>query len=102
MGKRAIIEVRDLVAGYGEDIILEDVTFDIMQHGVHQCQTVSIANQFDACECLATLEGLLLCGDFEIVIMFLFKILIGYDHKSKGAALKSLLNVPACSLKISR
>ena len=69
-----------------------------MQHGIHQGQTVGIMDQLAAGEGFFLLElGLIGAQVIEIVSM-LFDILMGGDHKTKGAAGRVIAPLPRLGL----
>ena len=70
----------------GQRITKIDGTADIVQHGIHQGQTVGVMYQLTAGKCLSTLELLLIHRQFKQVISMVLDIAVSSDHKAKSTA----------------
>ena len=80
------VKVMECLALVGQGIGQQNLTVNIVQHGVHQRQPMSVVDQLTAGECLFPLELGLIGVQIVKIIGVLFDILMGCNHKAKGAA----------------
>ena len=74
-----------LLAKVGQSIAQIDGAADIVQHGIHQGQTVGVMHQLTAGKRLSALELLLIHGQFKQIIGVVLYIAVSRDHKTEGA-----------------
>lgn len=89
IGEHQIIAFHILACG-GQGVGKQNFPFNTVQHGVHQGQTVRVVHQLAAGEGFTFLEGRLILVQIKILVGLPFQVLIRRDHKTKGAAGRSL------------
>lgn len=80
------IKVVEGFALIGEGIGQQNLTVDVVEHGVHQSQTVCVVNQLAASEGLFPFKPGLVCIQIVKIIGMFLDISMGSDHKAEGAA----------------
>ena len=69
-----------------EGVGQQNLTVDVVEHGIHQRQPMGVVNQLTAGEGFFLLELGLIGIQIVKIIGMLFDILMGCNHKAKGAA----------------
>ena len=73
-------------AEIGQGIAQRDGPLHVVQHGVHQSQTVGVVYQFHAGERLRAFKGGDVCAQVKEVIGLVRNISMGSNHKAERAA----------------
>ncbi len=74
------------LAQIGQGITQRDLSLDIMQHGIHQGETVGIVYQLRTCKSLCPLKGSRISVKVKEIIGLSRNVLMGCDHKAKCTA----------------
>ena len=80
------VKVVEGFALVGQGVGQQNLTVDVVEHGVHQSQTVSVVDQLAAGEGFLPLEFCLICIQIVKIIGVFLDIPMGGNHKAKGAA----------------
>ena len=62
------------------------LTIDVVEHGIHQSQTVCVMDQLTTGECLFPFKLRLVCIQIVKIVGVFFDIPMGGDHKAESAA----------------
>ena len=80
------VKIMESPALVGQGIGQQNLTVDVVQHGVHQSQTVGVVDQLTAGEALFPFKLCLVCIQIVKIVGVLLDIPVGGNHKAEGAA----------------
>ena len=80
------VKVVEGFALVGQGVGQQNLTVDVVEHGVHQSQTVCVVNQLAAGEGFLPLEFGLVCIQIVKIVGVVFDIPMSGNHKAEGTA----------------